>query len=448
MTRENTASGAALDLTDPAVLAQIGRAVHAMSAGRGLDEMSPVDAGRTLLDSLGDLAGGVGPLMGVDGDDPRHKPMAEVLEPLMESMLEEKALRDAKHVANHRRALRFFLEFAGDKTLADLTPADIVIFRRMLTKLPYRSNDACEGMTFPEVIAWVEEQLAVGEEVRLVSEVRLQSAYRFPLRNLLAYAAEHGWADPRLADSFSKPFKGPRHGKNKTEARLPFFKSELETLFRSPLYVGAKGPRRLGHYGPYRENGWKYWLPLLMMAAGLRPDEAARLEVDHIHEVELYDTGDYIWAIDLDAVGELKTQNALRYIPVHPQLVKAGFLEFVEHQRAQGHRRLFPNWTKGKRGGNQAYSAESNKFFNVTYLPQLGLKSEDRVLYSFRHNFKDSLRTSALTDDEKDRLMGHSDGSVKKTYGSRRLYSGIVDRFSAIDMGIGRAPRWKPSSRR
>ena len=56
---------------------------------------------------------------------------------------------------------------------------------------------------------------------------------------------------------------------------------------------------------------------------------------------------------DEEAGRSVKTESSLRAVPVHPELVRIGFLEFVGHVRANGGQaaRLFPKLTPGSKGG-------------------------------------------------------------------------------------------------
>ena len=38
----------------------------------------------------------------------------------------------------------------------------------------------------------------------------------------------------------------------------------------------------------------------------------------------------------------VKTTNSERYVPIHPRLAEIGFSEFVQHRRARGGTKLFP----------------------------------------------------------------------------------------------------------
>ena len=111
----------------------------------------------------------------------------------------------------------------------------------------------------------------------------------------------------------------------------------------------------------------------------------------------------------------LKTASSQRAIPIHPELVKMGFLDYVEGQRKktpQG--RIF---SEIKVGANGYFSHNFSKWFG-RYLKQVEVKTAKTSFHSFRHNFKDGLRNAGSEDSRQNALMGHSDGSVPSTYGT------------------------------
>ncbi len=65
-----------------------------------------------------------------------------------------------------------------------------------------------------------------------------------------------------------------------------------------------------------------------------------------------------------------------RRIPVHPELIRLGFLDFVERQRAARQARLFPELTAGKYG---SASAQFSKRFG-RLLRSIGITDKRKAL--------------------------------------------------------------------
>ena len=120
---------------------------------------------------------------------------------------------------------------------------------------------------------------------------------------------------------------------------------------------------------------------------------------------------------DEEASRSLKTETSVRAVPIHPELVRIGFIEFVDQVRSNGGQsaRLFPKLQQGSKGGfGEAFS----KWFG-RYKRSLGIDNEKSVFHSFRHGFKDALRAAGVNEDVNDALTGHSGGNaVARGYGS------------------------------
>jgi hypothetical protein len=123
---------------------------------------------------------------------------------------------------------------------------------------------------------------------------------------------------------------------------------------------------------------------------------------------------------DLDEGRWLKTIGSRRAVPVHPELMRIGFMRFVDNVR-QGNGnggRLFPLLTPGPKGGfGEAWS----KWFG-RHIRDLGVTNRASVFHSFRHGFKDALRAASVNEDVNDALTGHIGvASVARSYGAKQM---------------------------
>lgn len=79
---------------------------------------------------------------------------------------------------------------------------------------------------------------------------------------------------------------------------------------------------------------WRKWILLLLRYTGARPSEICQL---YKADIDLKACSISIQAHRSDQT--LKTPSSARTIPIHSQLIKAGFLDFV---KSCAHSRLFP----------------------------------------------------------------------------------------------------------
>jgi integrase len=162
-----------------------------------------------------------------------------------------------------------------------------------------------------------------------------------------------------------------------------------------------------------------FWLPLLGLFTGARLNELAPLTAADITRDEA--TG--IACINIKEVLEqgrpLKTEGSARVLPVHPELIRIGFLRFTDEIASssgpQG--RLFPLLKPGPKDGfGEAWSKWFGRFKRA-----LGITNKDSVFHSFRHGLKDALRRARVGEDVNDALTGHSNATIGRSYGARDM---------------------------
>jgi integrase len=199
--------------------------------------------------------------------------------------------------------------------------------------------------------------------------------------------------------------------KNARAVRLPFDAGALQAIFSSPVYTENFRPKGCAGEAAY-------WIPLLALFTGARLEELAQLRPVDIYEDTYHDTDDTerrVWVLRITNEGEgqgVKNVGSVRRFPIHAELLKRGFLEYVKARAALP--RIFESLKVDK------YGAEGAVFGNWfgKYL-RIVCKVEDRrmVFHSFRHGFKDAAREAGVPEDVADAITGHAGGGVARRYG-------------------------------
>jgi integrase len=250
---------------------------------------------------------------------------------------------------------------------------------------------------------------AAAEERDLLSPVT-QAQYLAALRDVLDLAAKKRLISVNPAEGL-RPLK--RDTVPDAEKRLPFTLEQIGQFFQSKFYLEcAKHPIPFSH----DKSGWRFWLPLMCLFMGMRPNEAAQL---HVQDVRHTSKGtpylDIVSTRDDDehelapSKKMLKTAASRRKIPLHPELIAIGFLQFVEGRKKSGSARLFPD-LKPDKYGNYAWYAL--KRFNETYLPKAINLEPRQSFYSFRHSWRDALRRIDAPPDALQALGGWKQGKL------------------------------------
>jgi integrase len=172
--------------------------------------------------------------------------------------------------------------------------------------------------------------------------------------------------------------------------RVGFTPDELAAIFASPVY--AKGERPVAGAGAAA-----YWLPLLALYTGARQGEIGQLSVDDVHEAE--DVRFLSMLTEHTRPGE----SHRRPVPIHVDLIKLGFLQFVEMQRRADEHLLFPELrtdNKGKRTGNWS------KWFARYLRSTVGIRDRRKTFDSFRHTFAETCRKARVDDSVLELLVG------------------------------------------
>ena len=108
-----------------------------------------------------------------------------------------------------------------------------------------------------------------------------------------------------------------------------------------------------------------------------------------------------------------KTRTSRRKIPLHPDVLAAGFVNFVHAREAKGgDPRLFP--TLKPKDGNYAWYP--CKRFNEKFLRDIITMKPRQSFYSCRHSFRDALRRIDAPPDALKGLGAWSQGKVVSDY--------------------------------
>lgn len=296
-----------------------------------------------------------------------------------------------------------FIELIGDRPILEYRKPDARQFKDILTQLPSNRSKHAQTKGLPPLEA-IEAARAHNLETLSTSTVN---------KGLGRMQATWKWADKQLDEEVTDIF-GPMKLANRGNARSeadPFNKAQIQAIFDSPLYTGCRSARFRAAPGETDMSGtsW-YWLPLLGLWTGARLNELCQLRVDDIEEM---DGIPLLRLHEGDDTQRIKGGKK-RDVPIHPQLTRLGFLNYVAAQRNGGSDRVFPKLTIGPTG---YYSDRPSKDFSA-YIKQLGVKTDKTSFHSFRHNFKDACRHAGVNSYINDILLGHALPGMAGRYGA------------------------------
>lgn len=363
----------------------------------------------------------------------KRAPLRLTFEQIAEDIL-EKSVPAVGHSTKEgaRTALRFFRETYGPVVPEDITRLMVTEWIRLLAKRPSRLPAADRATPLPLLV----EQYEGREGVTRLSQQTLSQH----VGHLGALWTKAQAEDGVIPEALSNPFTNRRFQvKAAPEEPIEFSKAELEATFALPIFTAGERPQR-------GKGEASYWLPLLVLSIGARPEEVAQLMVDDIFQDPEDPEGAWLLRITDEGTHPHKGKRSLkteksssgrRTFVIPKPLLDLNFLAYVEYLREADETALFPALrTKGARGYLYAAFAEWWSLYlranNV--LPEGGGR---RPLREFRHNWSSAARAAGVPEDARKYLMGHSSSreSANARYGSHRAHGRWMDkvRFPAVE---------------
>lgn len=175
-----------------------------------------------------------------------------------------------------------------------------------------------------------------------------------------------------------------------------FTKEELKTIFNPVTY-----PRVMD-----KKYSYRYWIPLIALYSGMRLNEICQLYIEDIG----LDKG--IWYFNISderPQQHIKNSQSKRIVPIHPQILELGFIEYVNRVKeiilkdtGKPPERLF----------YQLKYSEKNHFIQAIsqwfgrYLKKIGIDSRSKVFHSFRHTVKPYLRDADVSQEYQNAICG------------------------------------------
>jgi len=301
---------------------------------------------------------------------------------------------------------RLFKDVVGGKTL--VSAIDREKARKLLDTVKALPSNATKR--FPKKKLAEVLEIAKAKELAPMS-VTTANSYMSAFVSLLDFAVTEHIIEKNPATGLRLASDGMK----RKDKRLPFTVADLKAIFAAPLYSGCvdDGPG-YNRPGPNRPRRGRFWVPLVSLYSGMRLNEICQLTED---DIAVEDGTDVILIrSDEDGVKRVKTAAGHRFVPIHPQLKRLGFLDHVATVRARqpAKARLFPDLTTASTG----YISDNFSKWFANFLDKVEIRDSRLNFHSFRHTFRDALREAEISQERVRELGGWSSGSTEDDYGS------------------------------
>lgn len=281
-------------------------------------------------------------------------------------------------------------EKGGEKSRTALAEGRTIIrkFREMVGDIPPSQ------ITDEHVVELKDKMLAAGSSPATINKGR----------GILAAIFSAAYRNKKIR---TNPFYGMKKVPvEASEEERPYTIAELRQIFKSPVFTtGARPTQGLGETA--------YWLPLLGLYTGARVGELGQLFTEDIGEE---DGIHFVLIKPESTTGRTTKDKKKRRVPLHPDLIRMGFLDYVGDIRKQGHQQLFPLLKVTREGGKLTdkwrgwWSDYVRKELGITRIPQ--------PFHGLRHSFIEEGRRRELPYEHRMRIEGHALNTVSdKSYG-------------------------------
>ena len=343
------------------------------------------------------------------------------------------------------KTVSLFIFTTGIQLVTDIRTHHIDMFADALkSKLPksYWKSPRERGLTFTESRS--ENHAALPNTIGL-SRSSIDR-HLTTMKSIMAHAVREGH-EVSFNHKISELL--PVDHRSDAEKRSVFTLEDVQMMFSQPLWSGSKSKKRRHETGPVVFKDHHYWINIALALSGARRGEIAGLLTTDILEED----GIQFAYIRANHLRGLKKSHCKRRVPLHPQLIELGFLDFVEEVRQSGRTALFPEAIPARSrafadnigGGYASYDDKFGDALDHVWRQNLTRafpgNPKGYTLHSLRHYANDTLinlrgedgMRQLVTDIDRRDLMGHKPIDVNEgTY--RRDEKPLRPLFEAIKL--------------
>lgn len=187
---------------------------------------------------------------------------------------------------------------------------------------------------------------------------------------------------------------------------------DIAAIFRLPCFTGCFSWRKPFLPGDCVFHRALYFAIILLYYTGARREEIAGLRVDDVNEAG----GIAYVAIQFSETRRLKNVQSIRYVALHPEIIRLGFLDYVEVVRSLGYVLVFPDLKSPS-----SKSPLGDRLYDEFIVGLREAVSNDaerkKVIHSFRHSLGNNLKQARVHTEIRADILGHAgDGETDERY--------------------------------
>jgi len=300
-------------------------------------------------------------------------------------------------LAQNKTTYAMFMQCCGDLPVTAYERKHCAAFYDVLRSLPklYSKTAAWRDLSLAEIAARTKDE--DHERLSMTTVKRHFAALGRFFAHLKQRGEYHG---ENPAYGFEFPDK--RRDRDK---RSMWEGEPLRKLFASPVWTGCYSEARRSRPGKHVIKDDKYWLPLLGLYHGNRLEEFAQLHRADVRQE------DGIWFLDINDEGnkQVKNEQSKRRVPLHAELLRLGFLDYVETIAPNEDDRVFPLLRPG--GPDNKLGFFFTKWWSK-YRKDVGVYEKGLDYHSFRAGVATKLAQANVSLEIRNELLGHEGKST------------------------------------
>lgn len=297
--------------------------------------------------------------------------------------------------------LRRFREAVGDIHVDEVTAEMVDDFLVALRRYPIVKNQKWADLKFSEILDRFDDD----DDVERIKGKTVRVRWAYGLQRYFRYAVD--------LDLIPKsPLRASLLPKKRDDGSTtgdPYSPEEIESLFSRPMFKGLSADSMGAGYrekpGPEMLWDGRFWMPTIALWHGFRAAEIGGCALDDFKQIAGF------WVFDLRK-RDLKNEQSRRIVPLHPQMIDLGFLEYVDDLKRSGERWLFPEFDHDR---GKDVVKQYGKWFGL-WRRRDPDANEMRNFHSFRHTFIGRCRELKLDIEYRNQITGHAK-SIPENYG-------------------------------
>ena len=310
-----------------------------------------------------------------------------------------------KTKSNYEPAFELICGFLGkNKDVHTISPDEVIWLHKMFDHMPkFLNKDKDIKLEIEMNMRLIEKNLPDAKEV--ISAQTKMKLRTIPMKLFAELKKRLYISDNFFEDNFPTWENTPK------SIRIQYSNQDLQNIYEAIVNQG--------------KDSEMFWIPLIAMHTGARRNELCQLTPEDI--IGYKGVPSFRIADDAGADKTMKTGASVRIVPIHSNLIRAGFLIYVERNKKNLNGRLWGGLSLNANGWGDSFGKKYARMVEGKIEEESG---KEKVFHSFRHTVKAKLEDEGVNPAHIDAILGWSSHE-------RNVFERVVPRRKQVSDGYG-----------